>query len=87
MVAMHAIIGSLGGALVVAFDGGGVTGELLANVARSAFVSGVRVSLGAGAAVALGGALLVLVLLRLPSRASRHGPDSGPGTGQANRGH
>ena len=84
-VAMHAIVGSLGGALVVAHDVGGVTGELLANAARSAFVSGVRVALGAGAAVALGGALLVL--LRLPSRASGPAPDSNPGTGQANRGH
>jgi hypothetical protein len=79
-VAAHAIIGSLGGALTVARDIGGVTGELLANVARAAFMSGARASMAAGAGVALGGALLVLV--RLPSRAARHEPDSGVDTEQ-----
>ncbi len=64
--AMHAIVGSLGGALTVAGTAGGTTGALLAHVARVAFMSGNATALATGAAVALGGALLVLT--RLPSR-------------------
>ena len=79
-VAAHAITGSLGGALTMASDIGGVTGELLANAARAAFMSGARTSMAAGAGVALGGGLLVLVCL--PSRAARHEPDSGAETEQ-----
>ena len=63
--AMHAIVGSLGGALTVADTAGGTTGALLAHVARAAFMSGNATALATGAAVALGGALLVLT--RLPS--------------------
>jgi EmrB/QacA subfamily drug resistance transporter len=69
--AVHQIIlGSLGGALTVATIVGGGTGDLLAHAARSAFMSGASVSLAVGAAVAIGGALLVVVAL--PSRAPSH---------------
>jgi hypothetical protein len=72
--AMHTILGSFGGALAVATRAGGTTGALLAHAARTAFMSGVEVSMAAGALVALAGALLVLA--RLPSRTARHLPDS-----------
>lgn len=62
-VAMHAILGSLGGALAVAAQTGGLTGALLAQAARTGFMSGSHVALAAGAAVALGGACLILALL------------------------
>ncbi len=64
--ALHAIVGSLGGALTVADTAGGTTGALLAHLARAAFMSGNATALATGAAVALAGALLVLT--RLPSR-------------------
>jgi len=72
--AMHTILGSFGGALTVAARAGGTTGALLAHAARTAFMSGVQVSMAAGALVALAGALLVLA--RLPSRTARDLPDS-----------
>jgi len=64
--AMHAIFGSLGGALVVAGGAGGATGALLARAARSAFMSGVEIAMLVGSGVALAGVLLILA--RLPSR-------------------
>jgi Major Facilitator Superfamily len=69
----QAILGSLGGALAVAARTGGATGALLAHAARAAFMSGNEIALAVGAAVALGG--VVLVLARLPSRVSRDSPD------------
>jgi DHA2 family multidrug resistance protein-like MFS transporter len=66
----HTILGSLGGALTVAGDVGGVTGALLAGAARSAFMSGNHVALAVGGAVSVAG--VVLVLMGLPSR-SGHG--------------
>jgi len=71
-VALHAILGSLGGALGVADRAGGATGALLAGAARSAFMSGNKVALAVGGLVAVVGALLVLV--GLPSRLSRSSP-------------
>jgi amino acid transporter len=44
----------------------GLTGKLLAHAARVAFMSGMQVSLAAGAIVGLAGALIALVYL--PSR-------------------
>ncbi len=76
--AMHTILGSFGGALAVATRAGGTTGALLAQAARTAFMSGVEVSLAAGTLAALVGALLVLA--RLPSQTARHSPDSGVDT-------
>jgi hypothetical protein len=70
--AMHAIMGSIGGALTVAGKVGGATGALLAHAARAAFMNGSGVSLAAGAIVAVCGALLVLALL--PSRAPLPAP-------------
>jgi EmrB/QacA subfamily drug resistance transporter len=76
----HTILGSLGGALTVAGNAGGATGALLAQAARAAFMSGAEIALATGAAVALGGA--VLILARLPSRTTRHAPDPGTDTAQ-----
>ena len=69
--AAHTILGSLGGALAVASEVGGVTGSLLAHAARVAFMSGLEISFVVGAVVAAGGALLVLAVL--PSGTSRPG--------------
>ena len=71
--AAHTILGSLGGALAVAAHAGGAAGALLAYTARAAFMSGTEIALAVGAAVALGGA--VLVIARLPSRVPRDLPD------------
>jgi hypothetical protein len=71
--AAHDIVGSLGGALAVAASIGGATGRQLAQVARAAFMSGNRQALGVAAFVAVGGVLLVLI--RLPSRAAKQAPD------------
>ena len=60
--AMHAILGSLGGALTVAAHAGGA-GALLAQAARAAFMSGNQAALAVGAGAALAGACLVLALL------------------------
>jgi hypothetical protein len=46
---------------------------LLAHAARAAFMSGNHIALAVGAAVALGG--VVLVLARLPPRVSPDSPD------------
>ncbi len=62
----EAILGSLGSALGVARQLGGVTGQLLSQFARSAFLSGMDLGLLVAAVVALSGALLAL--LALPSR-------------------
>jgi hypothetical protein len=70
IAATHTILGSLGGALGVAKDVGGVTGSSLARAARSAFMSGANVSLLVGAFVALAGVFVVLAFLR-----SRTSPD------------
>jgi EmrB/QacA subfamily drug resistance transporter len=67
----HSILGSLGGALVVAHTVGGATGGLLVHAARTAFMSGLRISFLVGGVVALGGALLVLAYL--PTREPRAG--------------
>jgi hypothetical protein len=82
------ILGSLGGALTVAGHAGGATGALLARAARAAFMSGSELALAVGAAVALGG--VVLVLARLPLPVSRDSPDPQPrtpGTGQSPNAH
>ncbi len=64
--ALAAASGSLGGALALASSVGGSAGAELAQVARDAFMSGSRVGLGAGAAVAAIAA--VVVLAALPAR-------------------
>jgi hypothetical protein len=73
----HTILGSLGGALAVAVHAGGTTGALLALTARAAFMSGGRLSLGVGAVVAIGGAILGLAAL--PSPASPRLPGGSTG--------
>jgi len=60
--AMHAILGSLGGALTVAAHAGRA-GPVLALAARAAFISGNQAALAVGAGAALAGACLVLALL------------------------
>ncbi|MGD0607258.1 MAG: MFS transporter, partial [Streptosporangiaceae bacterium] len=71
--ATQAILSSLGSALAVSTRVGGATGALLAHAARAAFMSGNQIALAVGAAVALGG--VILVLARLPLRISRDSPD------------
>jgi predicted MFS family arabinose efflux permease len=60
---------SIGGAMAVASAAGGAAGQALAAAARSAFVAGMHPAVLAGAAVALLGALIVIVFL--PARATR----------------
>ncbi len=60
------IRGSLGGALTVAKEIGGISGQLLSQFARSAFISGMDLGLLVAAVVALVGA--ALALLALPAR-------------------
>ena len=62
----EAVRGSLGSALGVARQIGGVTGQLLAQFAHSAFISGMDLGLFGASVVALAGALFAL--LALPSR-------------------
>ncbi len=78
--AMHAILGSLGGALGVAASAGGVTGAALARVARASFMSGNAASILVGGGVALCGALLVLAFL--PSRIRRREEHTAAATGR-----
>jgi hypothetical protein len=68
----HDITGSLGGALGIADSIGGPTGAMLADFAKTAFMSGTRTSLVVGACTALAGALLTLWLL--PSGRTRLEP-------------
>jgi len=68
---MHAILGSVGGALEVAGRVGGVLGIELARAARSAFISGMDLGLATAAAVAIAGGLLALATL--PGRAAGKG--------------
>jgi EmrB/QacA subfamily drug resistance transporter len=60
---------SIGGALAVATAVGGDAGRALAGAARNAFVAGMHPAVLAAAAVALVGALIVIVFL--PARAAR----------------
>ena len=80
--AMTAIQSSLGGALAVAARAGGAAGQLLALLARTAFVNGMDLGLLTGAVVAIAGCLLVLVWL--PAR-SGQGPNSEGLAGEAVR--
>ncbi|HTP15811.1 MAG TPA: MFS transporter [Streptosporangiaceae bacterium] len=80
--AMTAIHSSLGGALAVAARAGGAAGQLLALLARTAFVNGMDLGLLTGAVVAIAGCLLVLVWL--PAR-SGQGPNSEGLAGEAVR--
>jgi len=72
---LHAMLGSLGGALGVAHLVGGDSGRALAAASRSAFMSGVALSLDVAALVALCAAAVTFV--RLPggsTRAARAAP-------------
>jgi len=62
----HTVLGSIGGAMGVAAHLGGVAGQLLAQAARVAFVSGTDLGLFPAAAAVLAGCLLALAAL--PSR-------------------
>jgi hypothetical protein len=81
---MQTILGSVGGALGVANQVGGVLGADLGHLARSAFVSGMDLGLATGACVAATGCLIALIAL--PSRTADHpegddhdhSPASGP---------
>ena len=64
---MQTVLGSVGGALGVAAHVGGFLGTELAQLARSAFVSGMDLGLATGACVAVAGCLIALIVL--PSKA------------------
>ena len=76
---MQTILGSLGGALGVAGRVGGFLGAELAQLARSAFISGMDLGLTTGACVAAAGCIIALIAL--PSRARNHqeGSQDSPG--------
>jgi hypothetical protein len=75
--AIHNIIlGSVGAALGGAARTGGAAGDLLAHVARSAFISGADLGMLTAAAVVLAGCALALVTLPARPRA-----DAGPAVG------
>jgi EmrB/QacA subfamily drug resistance transporter len=76
--AMTAIQGSLGGALEVARQAGGATGALLANVARSAFVSGMDLGLRTAAVVGICAAVVALVALPARQRSDQPQPQAPP---------
>jgi hypothetical protein len=67
--ALNEIQSSLGGALAVAAHAGGHAGQLLAHLARTAFVSGMDLGLLTAALVGLAGAAVVLAWL--PARPGR----------------
>ncbi|HEX5014492.1 MAG TPA: MFS transporter [Candidatus Limnocylindrales bacterium] len=69
---------SIGGALAVADQVGGVAGEALVAAARSAFVDGMATASLIGAAVAIGGAIVAAIWL--PARATRPSDDEPAGT-------
>ena len=75
----NVILGSIGGAQSVAARVGGVTGDLLSHLARSAFISGMDLGLITGAAVAATAGLLALAAL--PSRLPSHPADADPARG------
>jgi EmrB/QacA subfamily drug resistance transporter len=64
--ALHAILGSLGGALAVASKLGGAAGAELTQAARAGFMDANAVAIAVGSGVAFAGALVVLAML--PSR-------------------
>jgi len=70
------ILGSLGSALGVARQVGGLTGQLLAQFARSAFISGMDVGLQVAALIVLAGALLALLALPSRSMAEKRAPSA-----------
>jgi EmrB/QacA subfamily drug resistance transporter len=71
--ALHSALGSLGGALEVAAKLPALDASALAQVARSAFMSGAGLALAAGAVLSCAGALIALAAL--PAR-----PDAAPST-------
>jgi MFS family permease len=68
---LHTARGSVGGALSAAARISGPLGHLIAQVARSAFVSGIQLGLLAGAAVAVAGAVVALLVLPRRTPADR----------------
>jgi len=77
--AMHAALGSIGGAFDTAAKLPGAAGAALAHYAGPAFMSGANVSLAVGAGVALAGALVALAALparpRPPQAEQTNGQD------------
>ena len=78
--ALHAALGSIGGALDVATKLPGAEAARIVQAAGPAFMSGVGLSMAVGAAVALVGAAIALAALpgRAPSPHEEPGPESGP---------
>lgn len=75
---MHAIRGSVGGALGVAAHAGGTAGAMLAHLARTAFMSGMDLGLRTGAAVAVVAG--VVAFAAVPSRAPAQAGPAAAGT-------
>ena len=73
---LHLITGSLGGALAVGHQIGGVLGTELVDFARQSFVSGMDLAVTVGAIVVGTAGLVVLVVL--PNRSSPSGPGRSP---------
>ncbi len=74
------ILGSIGGAQSVAARVGGVTGQLLSHLARSAFISGMDLGLLTAAAVVLAGCVLTLAALPTRPPTSVPQPTAPPGS-------
>jgi len=74
---LDTVLGSIGAAQEVAARIGGALGVLLADAARSAFVSGMDLGLTVGAVVALAGGLVALVALPGMRRGRRPAPAGG----------
>jgi EmrB/QacA subfamily drug resistance transporter len=69
---MHAVLGSVGGALGVAAHIAGPAGAALAHLARTAFMSGMDLGLRSAAAVSVAGALVALAIVPgRPAEATR----------------
>ncbi len=71
---LHLITGSLGGALAVGQQIGGVLGTELTNFARQSFVSGLDLAVTVGAVVVGTAGLVVLIVLPNRSCPTRAGP-------------
>jgi EmrB/QacA subfamily drug resistance transporter len=82
---LQTILGSLGGALGVASRVGGFLGAELAQLARSAFISGMDLGLFTGACVAAAGCVIALIALPSRARSPQEGSPGGRNQSTTNR--
>jgi EmrB/QacA subfamily drug resistance transporter len=76
---LQTILGSLGSALAVASRIGGFLGAELAQLARSAFISGMNLGLATGACVAAAGCVIALIAFPSRARNQQEGGHDRPG--------